>query len=170
MTDTRDSLIAVLDKRCSKLSIMNRAHWFAAKRYQRLSRALGIPVVVLTTATGTAIFVSFESGGAPERLRVAAGIFALIAAVLAGLQTFLNYSELSERHRTAAVAWGPIRRQCELMKNAPPESTEDLKRGIEEIDLVWAEAEKSSPSIPNDIYESAQEKQSKDDRKGSQGR
>jgi hypothetical protein len=77
------------------LSISHKAHAVAATAFHHRNLYLGIPVVLLSTIAGTAIFGSLESS--PEIwAKIFVGLLSLAAAILASLQTFLRYSELSE--------------------------------------------------------------------------
>lgn len=151
----RDRLLELLDEQVERLKVLHRAHWEAAKAYKRYSRSLGLPVVVLTTATGTALFASLESSGG--QWQILAGSLALTAAVLAAVQTFLNYSEQAAEHRAAAPRWGVLRRKAQLLLVSPPESVEDLKSDLTNINNEWTEIEESVPGVPPKIYKESED-------------
>jgi hypothetical protein len=149
MTD-RNQLLKLLDEAVERLKVLHRGHWEAAKRYKRYSRALGLPVVALTTVTGTALFTNLESSG--HGWQIAAGILALIAAVLAAIQTFLNYEEQAGKHLAATPKWGALRRKAELLLAAPPESVHELKEALTAINEEWTEIEGSVPELPPRVF------------------
>src|ERR671937_406780 len=90
-------------------------HDLAARVYERGRYALGIPTLIATTIVGTSVFSTLSSpGSAPTRLWV--GLFSLLAAVLAALQTFLDLPTRSERHRSIAVKYKAAIREPEQMR------------------------------------------------------
>ncbi len=91
------------------------AHYHAEKHFTRLNYILGIPVVVLTTFVGTSVFASLQIDLAAET-KIFVGLVSVLAAVLAGLQTFLGLAEIAEKHHSAAAQYGAIRRELELLE------------------------------------------------------
>jgi hypothetical protein len=80
------------DKRLKAL-ILARAHGLQADKYQKAHYLIGVPLVAISTASGTSAFATLSSyGSASPATAVVAGILSLIAAVLAGLQTFFDFS------------------------------------------------------------------------------
>ena len=47
------------------------------------------------------------------------GLCSVLAALLAGLQTFLGYSERSEKHRMAGARYGALRREMDVLRTSP---------------------------------------------------
>jgi hypothetical protein len=156
----RNQLLELLEREFETLKVLHRGHWEAAKRYKRRSRALGLPVVALTTVTGTALFTSLESSD--DRWQIAAGIFALVAAVLAATQTFLNYEEQAAKHLAATPKWGALRRKAELLLAAPPVGVDELNEALMAINEEWTEIEGSVPELPPRIYDRERERAKKD--------
>jgi hypothetical protein len=128
--------------------IRDVAHNLAAARYDRIGQLLGIPVVIFATFVATASFSALS--GSPVRwVQIAAGAVSVVAAVLAGLQTFLRYPELSQKHKSAAGKCGEIRRAIEeSLTLEPPALQERLKPLRQRMDTVYDE----SPVIPQSIY------------------
>lgn len=82
------------------------AHYDSGLYYERFFLGLGIPVIVLSAFTGGTEVLGYM----PETV---GGVISLCIAVLAGLQTFLKYSQRAERHRIAGARYGGIRRDLE---------------------------------------------------------
>lgn len=82
--------------------IAHVAHIEAAKVFERRHIFLGVPVVILTTAVGTTVFAGIAESSTPI-IKISVGIVSVIVAVLAGLQTFLRFSETAEKHRMAST-------------------------------------------------------------------
>lgn len=135
---------------------MHNAHTRCATLYDRRNLMLGVPVVGLTTIVGTSIFATLASAQQRVWISVLIALLSIGAAVLASLQTFLRYSELSQKHKAAAVEYGTLRRRIEALlprsdKLTDPESNESM----EFIRSRWDTVEQESPSIPQRIYDLA---------------
>jgi conflict system pore-forming effector with SLATT domain/protein expressed in petal formation len=147
--------IATLEQWHHGLRIFHRAHSRAAASYDRKNMALGLPTVILTAVAGTTVFTTLSSTSTEQWVTVMTGIMSIAAAVLAALQTFLRYSELSERHRTAAQKYGVLRREIEEVlagDPAAPLPPDFLKSFREQWDAVDA----ASPNLPQSIYDSVE--------------
>ena len=116
---------------------------------------MGIPVIILTTVVGSTVFATMGKS-ADTLLVVATGFFSLLAAVLAALQTFLNYSTLAEKHKIAATRYGMLRREIEQFLDDPDEATIVVRDFMRSFRERWAQVEQESPMIPQSIHEKSQ--------------
>lgn len=135
------------------LRINHIAQHRSAARYAMLSRALGIAVVVLSTAVGTAIFTTLNQSPSTT-VKTIAGFLSVTAAVLGTLQTFLGFPQRQAAHHEAAVAYGSLRRQIESIGSSPSE--EELHRLISDIRVHWDEIDASAPAVPPRIWKDAE--------------
>jgi multisubunit Na+/H+ antiporter MnhF subunit len=131
------------------------AHYAAASRYAMLARLLGIPSVVLSAAAGTALFASLQKETASFDLRLVLGLVSVLAGVLAALQTFLGFGERADRHRTAASAYGAVRRDIEQHRALPPQTAESVEALLSRLrGRLDAIAEKA-PDVPERTWNTA---------------
>ena len=120
--------------------------------FAKKSRWFTIPVIVMSTLTGTANFAQDKIPA--EYLNMATMLIGgvnLIAGIITTIQQFLKINELNESHRVSAISWGKFQRnlQVELAK-APSERTQAIhliKVAKEEYDRL---IETSNP-IPKHI-------------------
>lgn len=106
------------------------AHYAVANVCRRLNYALGIPAVILSSIVGTAIFAGLDHDS-PRTIVVAC--VSILAAVLAGLQTFLRFPERAAQHATAADWYSAIRRDIEQVLHLPVESRGKAKECLDRI-------------------------------------
>lgn len=134
------------------LRILSIAHYRAAKHYARFHRALGVPVVILTSTVGTTVLINANS---PKNLtmQIMAGVLSMLAAALAGIQTFLGYSHLAEKHIQAAADFGELRRSLEQEIAFSAKKAEELSQFLESIRKRWHTLSEESPAIPDSIYQ-----------------
>jgi len=112
-------------------------------------------------AYGTAVFTSIAANSQGSiALQVTAGLLSMAAAALSSLYTFLNYGGLAERHRTAAVKYGNLRREVEqllcFMNNK-----NDLEATMENIRTRWDSVDFEAPEIPQKIHDKVRRQLSK---------
>jgi len=79
------------------------AHRFAAKRWGSTNLWLGIPLIIVTVVTGFLSVASFYQ----QSPSLAGGslLLSFVAAVLAGIQTFLRPTERAIQHWQAATRY-----------------------------------------------------------------
>ena len=129
-------------------------HETAHCSYKRKNTFFTIPVIIMSTLTGTA---NFAQDRIPEEyLNIAVmsiGAVNLIAGILTTIQQYLKISELNEAHRVSSIAWGKFHRNIKVELSKPPlERTPVLallKYAKEEFDRMI----ETSPTIPSTVVE-----------------
>jgi hypothetical protein len=124
------------------------SHYEAANIFESMNYWLGIPSIILSTILGTSIFATLGKS-VDIIVQILFGLVSVIAAVLTGLQTFLRFSERSEKHRTIAARYGSLRRQIEELLSLEDSITKEVITPLREsIDRLAEEA----PNIPERIW------------------
>lgn len=127
-------------------------HATANQKFASLSRWFTIPVIIISTLTGTANFA--QDRISPEYLNLfvmVVGSLNITAGIISTIQQFLKINELNESNRVSSISWDKFYRniRVELAKN-PKERTpvlQMLKFYKEEFDRLM----ETSPSIGEDI-------------------
>ena len=121
--------------------------------YKRLSLRFNLPVIVLSTITGTA---NFAQSTLPVSIQPAApsiiGGLNLVAGLIATIMQFLKVNELMENHRTSALGHGSLSRNIRLQLALPRE--ERKKEGlkfVEECKATYDSLLEQCPAIPKKI-------------------
>lgn len=116
-------------------------HSKSENKYSYLSKLFTIPVIVLSTLTGTA---NFAIERIPENyqssVQIGIGSLNILAGIITTVQQFLKINELNESHRIASISWGKFYRniKTELLKS-PQERCEVnylVKTSKEEFDRL----------------------------------
>lgn len=129
--------------------------WLHSKSHDRYSYLLmwfTIPVIVMSTITGTA---NFAQDRLPVKYRgyaqMGIGATNIFAGILTTIQQFLKIGELNEAHRVASIAWDKFYRNTKVeLAKAPHERTpvlQILKMSKEEFDRLM----ETSPGINEKI-------------------
>lgn len=136
--------------------------WLHAKsnaKYRELNAWYTIPVIVMSTLTGTA---NFAQDKIPESFRGYAtmiiGGVNILAGIITTVQQFLKITELNEGHRVSSIVWDKFYRKIkvELSKHRPErQDVKDFfKSATEEYDRLM----ETSPVIDKTIIELFNEK------------
>jgi len=121
--------------------------------YKKLSLRFNLPVIVLSTITGTA---NFAQSTLPLSIQPAApsiiGGLNLIAGLIATIMQFLKVNELMENHRTSALGHGSLSRNIRLQLALP--RNERKKEGLKFVEECKAEYDRlleQCPAVPKKI-------------------
>lgn len=124
------------------------------EKYNSLNTYFTIPVIILSTITGTANF-------AQERLptkyqgyaQMSIGTLSIFAGILTTIQQFLKVNELNEGHRICSLSWDKFYRDIKTeLSQAPserPNPHDMLKNYKKEFDRLM----EISPNIDNEIID-----------------
>lgn len=128
------------------------------KQYSSLNMSITIPVIILSTLTGTANFAigSFippNSNELKNYVSAGIGVISIFAGILTTLGNFLRYAQGSEAHRVAGIAWGKFQRQIAVELAINPieriDAMDFLKICRAELDRLIEQ----SPPIPDKVIE-----------------
>ena len=127
-------------------------HDLAARRCDQRRYLLGVPATIISAIVGTTTFAALQES--PDRaIQVSVGVLAILAAILVGLQSFLDLGARAERHRIAGIRYKAIIRQLEqlgigtlsgLVLDAP--AVTELRRQLDAT-------EEEMPVVPPRVYD-----------------
>jgi len=130
------------------------------KLYSSKNTAITIPVIVLSTLTGTANFAlgSFITDpGQKTYAQAGIGAVSIFAGILSTLGTFFKFAQNSEANRVASIAWGKFQRllAVELAINPDDriEAMDFLKICRNDLDRLIEQ----SPPIPDVVVKDFEE-------------
>ena len=127
-------------------------HTRANAMYNTLNAFYTVPVIIISTLTGTANFAQDRVPSDYQGLFVMiVGAFNILAGIISTIQQFLKITQLNESHRVSSIAWDKFYRniKIELAKH-PVErmsATQMIKMSKEEYDRLM----ETSPNIPAEI-------------------
>ena len=122
--------------------------------YSTLNAWYTIPVIIISTVTGTANF-------AQERVPIQyqsffvmlVGGFNILAGIITTIQQFLKITQLNEAHRVSSIAWDKFYRNIKIELAKHPDErmnvTQMIKLCKEEFDRLM----ETSPNIPDKIIQ-----------------
>ena len=128
-------------------------HYKAYQKYKKSTMRYTLPIIIISTITGTA---NFAQDTFPETWRgyvpAAIGGLNLFGAILTTVSQFLKVNELMESHRVSSIHYGKLSRSIRLELNLPKyERTHD---GANMVDICRTEYDRlieQSPPVPGDV-------------------
>ena len=144
-------------KRWSEIGSSYRyLHDKSFKKFNKQNMWFALPVIVISTITGTA---NFAQGSFPEAWKefvpLGIGFFNLSAGLITTVAQFLRVSELLEGHRAASLAYSKFARNLSVELSLPvKERTEDGSTFISNCRVELDRLIEQSPDIPEDIIKS----------------
>jgi len=123
------------------------SYYHLAERFRKLHYTLGICTVILTSAAGATIFVDKEKVQLAPYLQWGAGVVSLLAAVLAGLQTFLRPGQAATEHGFAGDWYAAIRREIEQLQALPEGMRGEPKACLDSLRKEMNKASQKSPEL-----------------------
>ena len=139
-------------------------HYQAYCSYKNQSMKFTIPLIIVSTITGTANFAqeTFPPTVQPY-VPSAIGGLNLITAIATTIMQFLKINELMEGHRVASVQYGKVSRTIRLELTLPlSERTQNGTNMIENMRTEYDRLIEQSPNVPKYIID-AFEKEFPDD-------
>ena len=130
-------------------------HYQAYCSYKKLSMKFTIPLIIVSTVTGTANFAqeTFPPSVQPF-VPSAIGGLNLITAIATTVMQFLKINELMEGHRVASVQYGKVSRTIRLELTLPlSERTLNGTNMIENMRTEYDRLIEQSPNVPKKMID-----------------
>jgi len=129
--------------------------WLHAKSHIEYSKAntwFTIPVIVMSTLTGTA---NFAQDRFPPDIKPAIssiiGTVNIFAGILTTIQQFLKISEYNEAHRVSSISWGKFYRNIKVELAKDPRERTDVRQLIKTQKEEFDRLMETSPPISEKI-------------------
>lgn len=126
------------------------------KKYSMMNMWITIPVIILSTLTGTANFaldgfIPPDNEDMKKYAQAGIGAVSIFAGILTTLGNFLRFAQGSEAHRVAGIAWGKFQRQIAVELAIAPKDRIDC---MDFLKICRAELDRlieQSPAVPDDV-------------------
>lgn len=141
----------ILKKWADKALCFKMMHEKSHKRYWCLNAWFNIPIIIISTITGTGNFASGNFIVGSSYFIFALGALNLFGGILATIATYTGVAQKLEAHRFASIGWDKFARriQIELAKSRKDrvKARDFIRQSAEEYDRLI----EMSPILPNDI-------------------
>ena len=135
-------------------------HSRSEKSYRSKNYLFTIPVIILSTLTGTANFAmdSFVPEENKQIAMAAVGSVNIFAGILSTLQNFLRYAELMESHRLSEVQWSKFGRNIAVELALEPKRRKSAYDFLKICRAEYDRLTELSPVVDDDIIDSFKSK------------
>lgn len=136
--------------------------WLHAKSnalYSNLNTWYTIPVIVLSTLTGTANFAQDRVPAMYQSYFVMlVGSLNILAGIITTIQQFLKITQLNEAHRVSSISWDKFYRNIKIELAKHPKERIDVKQMIKMSKEEYDRLMETSPAIPEKIIHGFKDK------------
>eukprot|EP01048_Picozoa_sp_COSAG05_P011911 COSAG05_NODE_1157_length_5683_cov_2.960064_3_plen_214_part_00 len=127
-------------------------HNYSQRKYKRKYHHMSMPIIVLSTLTGTANFAdSYVPDGFKQGFSACVGGLNIFCGILGTLMSFLKYAEVYEAHRIAAVSWSSLGRNIQIELALKEERRKNCRDFLKVSRAEYDRLLESSPGIDQDI-------------------
>lgn len=129
-------------------------HSKANVMFSRLNAWYTIPVIIISTLTGTANFaqerVPFEY---QSFFVMMVGGFNILAGIITTIQQFLKITQLNESHRVSSISWNKFYQNVKIELAKHPSERMDVRQMLKICKEEFDRLIETSPNIPEKIIE-----------------
>lgn len=128
-------------------------HSFSQRKYKKKYHHFQIPIIILSTLTGTANFAteSYVPQDYKQGFSAGVGSLNLLCGILGTLLSFLRYSEVYEGHRISALAWSKLSRNIEIELSLHQKKRKPCRDFLKVMRSEYDNLMESSPTIDLDV-------------------
>jgi hypothetical protein len=129
-------------------------HSKANAMFSSLNTWYTIPVIVISTLTGTANFAQERVPIKYQNLFVMiVGGFNILAGIITTIQQFLKITQLNEAHRVSSIAWDKFYRNIKVEVAKHPHERMEVKQMVKLCKEEFDRLMETCPSIPEKIIQ-----------------
>lgn len=127
-------------------------HSKANMLYSYLNTWYTIPVIIISTLTGTGNFAQDRVPAEYQAYFVMLiGSLNLLAGIITTIQQFLKITQLNEAHRVSSISWDKFYRNIKIELAKHPHERIDVKHMIKTSKEEYDRLMETSPAIPEEI-------------------
>jgi hypothetical protein len=134
------------------------------RKFHRLNYNFSIPIIVLSTLTGTLNFgmQSFVPEMYMSYAQAGIGAVNIFTGIITTMQNFFRYAQMSESHYNSSVGWSKLQRNISIELKIEQEYRKDADSFVKVQRNEYDRLLEQSPIIPTEIIEMFKSKFKKD--------
>jgi hypothetical protein len=133
-------------------------HDQAEKRYTQFNTYIVLPVIVLSTMSGTASIGQKELFGDTPVSAVVIGLVSILVGILNTVSSFFAWAKRAEGHRITGITYGKLHRYISIELSLPREQRVVAKHFLKAIREQIDRLNETSPQIPQVVVDAFQVK------------
>jgi len=133
-------------------------HDQAEKRYTQFNTFIVLPVIVLSTMSGTASIGQKELFGDTPISAIGIGLVSIFVGILNTVASFFAWSKRAEGHRIAGITYSKLHRYISIELSLPREQRVPAKHFLKTIREQIDRLNETSPQVPQIIITAFQKR------------
>jgi hypothetical protein len=146
-----DQLEGIVSREGEKAACLNWLHNECEIKYSRLNTCIALPVIILSTLSGTFSVASASLFGESEEANAVIGFVTIGVGILSTIQGFFAWAKRQEAHRITALNYAKLHRYLTIELSLPRETRTPAKHLIKFVREQVDRLSEISPIVPNDI-------------------
>ena len=127
-------------------------HSKSHQKYYKLNIWFTIPVIIMSTVTGTANFAQERfSNDLKQYISMIIGSINIIAGIITTIQQYLKINEFTESHRISAISWDKFYRNIRVELARSPEERMAVSHMLKICTQEYDRLMETSPSIKEEV-------------------
>jgi len=147
----KDEQEKILKKWADKALCLKMMHERANRKYWCLNAWFNIPVIIISTLTGTGNFASGSFSGNSSTFIFVLGALNISAGILATIASYTGVAQRLEAHRFSSIHWDKFSRKLQIELSKARVDRVKAKDFIKQVSDEYDRLMEMSPIIPNDI-------------------
>lgn len=158
-----DNILELLEDWEKGVRIKSIAHSELAARNRTMSSWFGIVGIIISAVITFSTILSKYSFYPWVQ-----GSLGLVSTLILSILKFFKFTESAESHKVASINYGNLRRNIEttMVMIENEKINLNLEKTLQEIEAEWSTLDKSSPIIPEKVYNKAYKRVSVLDKSG----
>jgi len=133
----------------------NWMHDISFRKFQKKNFRFSLPVIILSTLTGT-LNLALQ-GYVPQAYinyaQAGIGSVNIFTGILTTLQNYFRYAENSESHKNASIGWSKLQRNISIELSYKIKSRKDADTFVKVCRMEYDRLLEQSPVVPSDVIE-----------------
>lgn len=146
-----DQLESIVSREGEKAECLNWLHNECEMKYSRLNTCMALPVIVLSTISGTFSVASQSLFGESKEASATIGFVTIGVGILSTIQNFFGWAKRQEAHRMAASHYSKLHRYLTIELSLPRDTRTPAKHLIKFVREQTDRLSEVSPLVPKDI-------------------
>jgi hypothetical protein len=146
-----DQLEIIVSREGEKAACLNWLHNQCEVKYSRLNTFMALPVIVLSTLSGTFSVASPSLFGQSEIATSVIGFVTIGVGVLSTIQNFFAWAKRQEAHRISSLNYSKLHRYLTIELSLPRDTRTPAKHLIKFVREQVDRLSEISPIVPVDI-------------------
>jgi hypothetical protein len=134
-----------------RVGVLQNVHTLSSKYMETLHTRFGVVVTATSAVVGGGALISFNNSE-DGRSNFLVGMLVLLAPAIAGIHTFLRYTERSEKHRIGGARLGALERKIDQKRELNFEERGAPEPFMDKVREEWDAIILDLPTIPDKIY------------------